>query len=172
MIILLYHPVGKPKLTAFLYTTDSSKFIKQLFNPFNCPPCYFDLYRIVRRLKTYHNKFCLVAGLQLTLGGQVLWKQQKRFPLMGISSFFKQLCKPKHNIDITVLSTNTGSLWRNCKPRLSNKSKSVLIWRCSNKEFSFLNEWRSSLLERRASLVPNLIPMRKFKKAVILAHMH
>ena len=22
--------------------TDSSKFIKQLFNPFNCSPCYFD----------------------------------------------------------------------------------------------------------------------------------
>ena len=77
--------------------------------------------------------FCLVAGLQLTLGGQVLWKEQKRFPLMGISSFFKQLCKPKHNINITVLSTNTVPLWRDCKPILiSNKSKSVLFWRCSN----------------------------------------
>ena len=49
IINLLYHPFGKPKLTVFLCTTDSSKFIKQLFNPFNCPTCYFDLYRIVRR---------------------------------------------------------------------------------------------------------------------------
>ena len=40
MINLLYHRVGKLKLTVFLYPTDSSKFIKQLFNPFNCSPCY------------------------------------------------------------------------------------------------------------------------------------
>ena len=68
VINLLYHPVGKPKLTVFLYTTDSSKFIKQLFNPLNCPPCYFDLYRIVRRLKTNHNKLNTVY---VHFGGRV-----------------------------------------------------------------------------------------------------
>ena len=57
----------------FLCTTDSSKFIKQLFNPFNCPPCYFDFYRIVRRLKTYHNELntvCMIESL-CTFGGHV-----------------------------------------------------------------------------------------------------
>ena len=88
--------------------------------------------------------FCPCCWFATDVGRPSSWKEQTRFPLMAISSFIKQLCKPKHNTDITVLSTNTVALWRDCKPRLiSNKSKSVLFWRFPNKKFSFLNEWRS-----------------------------
>ena len=95
---------------------------------------------------------------------------------MGIQLFFKQLYKPKNIIDI-VLSTNMVALSRDFKPRIISKNhsepKSVLFVLFSQQEILLSKRMTvlTTLLKRRASLAPNLIPMSKIK-VVILAHMH